>query len=42
MSDLYFNEESDYSEENTNDNEEFRSTIFQIIHFRVWKEKNEW
>ena len=25
MSDLYFNEESDYSEQNTNDNEVFRS-----------------
>ena len=30
MSDLYFNEESDYSEENTSDNEDFRSTI---LHF---------
>ena len=27
MSHLYFNEESDYSEENTFDNEVFRSTI---------------
>ena len=27
MSHLYFNEESDYSEENTCDNEVFRSTI---------------
>ena len=27
MSDLYFNEESDYSEQNTNDNEVFRSII---------------
>ena len=27
MSDLYFNEESDYSEENKSDNEPFRSTI---------------
>ena len=29
MSHLYFNEKSDYSEENTSDNEVFRSTIFQ-------------
>ena len=27
MSDLYFNEESDYSEENKSDNEPFRSII---------------
>ena len=27
VSDLYFNEESDYSEENTSDNEDFHSTI---------------
>ena len=31
MSDLYFNEESDYSEENTSDNEDFRSTILQPV-----------
>ena len=29
MSDLYLNEENDYSEENTSDNNDFRSTIFQ-------------
>ena len=29
MPHLYFNEESDYSEENTSDNEVFRSTILQ-------------
>ena len=29
VSDLYFNEESDYSEENTSDNEDFHSTIIQ-------------
>ena len=29
MSDLHFNEESDYSEENTYDNEDFCSTILQ-------------
>ena len=33
MSDLYFNEESDYSEEYTNDNEDFRSTILQPFQF---------
>ena len=26
---LCFNEQSDYSEENTSENEDFRSTIFQ-------------
>ena len=29
VSDLYFNEESDYSEENTSDNEDFHFTILQ-------------
>ena len=29
MPDLYFNEESDYSEENTSDNEDFRSRILK-------------
>ena len=33
MSDLYFKEESDYSEENTSDNEAFRSTIHQVFQF---------
>ena len=28
MSDLYFNEDSEYSEENTSDHESFGSTIF--------------
>ena len=31
MSDLYFNEESDYSEENAIDNEDFYSDIFQAF-----------
>ena len=31
MSYLYFNDESDYSEENTCDNEFFRSTTLQFI-----------
>ena len=33
MSHLYFNEESHYSEENTCDNEDFRSTILQPFQF---------
>ena len=33
MSYLYFNEENDYSEKNTNDNEVFRSTILQPFQF---------
>ena len=34
MSDLSFNEESDYSEENISDNEDFRSTILQPLQFQ--------
>ena len=30
-----FNEESDYSEENTSDNEDFYSTIFQQFQFEL-------
>ena len=33
MYDLYFSEECDYSEENTSDNEGFRSTILQPFQF---------
>ena len=33
MSDLYFNEESDYSKENTGDNEDFCPIIFQRFQF---------
>ena len=33
MSDLYFNEESDYSEENTNDNDTFAPPFFD--HFSL-------
>ena len=40
MSDLYFNEESDYSEENTSDSEGFRSTIFQPFQFEPEQKKN--
>ena len=35
--DLYFNEESDYSEENTSDTEDFRSTILQPYQFESKK-----
>ena len=37
MSDLYFDEESDYSEENACDNEAFRSTIVQLFLFEQKK-----
>ena len=33
MSDLYFNEENDYSEEHSSENEDFRSTILQPFLF---------
>ena len=33
MSHLYFNEENDYSDENTCDNEVFRSSILQPVQF---------
>ena len=33
MSNLYFNEESDYSEVNTSDNSDFGSTILQTFQF---------
>ena len=39
MSDLYFNEESDYSEQNTSDNEDFRSTILQPFKFEPEQKK---
>ena len=39
MTDLYFNEESYYSEENTNDNEVFCSTILQPFQFSESLEK---
>ena len=39
MSDLYFNEESDYSEENTSDNEYFCSTILQPFQFEHEQKK---
>ena len=32
MSDFYFNQESDYSEENTSDNEDFCSTMKLCFH----------
>ena len=33
MSDLYFSEESGYSEENTDENEDLHSTILQPFQF---------
>ena len=39
MSDLYFNEASDYSEENTNGNENFCSTILQPFQFEPEQKK---
>ena len=39
MSDLYFNDESDYSEENTSDNENFRSTVLQPFQFNPEQKK---
>ena len=42
MSDLYFNEESDYSEEYLFCNEGFCSTIFQPFQFVPEQKKNVW
>ena len=39
MPDLCFNEKSDYSQENTSDNEDFRSTIFQPFQFEPEQKK---
>ena len=39
MLDLYFNEESDYSEENTSENENLRSTILQPFQFEPEQKK---
>ena len=36
---LYSNEESDYSEENTCDNEEFHSSILQPFQFELEQKK---
>ena len=40
MSDSYFNKESDYSEENASDSEDFRSTYLQPFQFKPEKEKS--
>ena len=40
MYDLHFSEECDYSEENTSDNEGFRSTILQPFQFEPEQKKN--
>ena len=39
MSYLFYNEESDYSEENTCGNEDFRSTNFKSLQFEPKQEK---
>ena len=39
MSDLYFNEENDYSEENTSENEDFRSAFLRPFLFKPEQEK---
>ena len=39
ISDLYFNAESHYSEENTSDNEDFHSTILQQFQFEFKQKK---
>ena len=39
ISDLYFNEESDYSNENTIDNEDLNSTILQPFQFELEQKK---
>ena len=39
MSDLYFNKESDYSDENTSDSEDFHCTILQQFQFE--REQNK-
>ena len=36
------NEESDYSEENASDDEDFRSTILQPFQFEPEQKKNVW
>ena len=42
MSHLYFNEESDYSEQNTSGNEYFCSTTLQPLQFEPEQKKNVW
>ena len=39
MSDLYYDKESDYSEENTSGKEDFRSTILQLSQFEPEQKK---
>ena len=40
MSDSYFKEESDYSEENASDSEDFHSIFLQAFQFETEKEKS--
>ena len=42
ISDLYFSEERNYSEENTSDNENFCPTILQTFQFEPEQKKNVW
>ena len=42
MSDLYFNEESYYSEVNTRGNDVFCSSILQPFQFESEQKKNVW
>ena len=42
MSDLYYNEESYYSKENTCISEGFPSTILQLLQFEPEQKKNVW
>ena len=39
MSDLYVNEENDYSEQNTSENQDFRSAILQPFLFEPEQKK---
>ena len=41
MLNLYFNEENDYSEENTSENEDFRSAILQPFLFEPEQKMRE-
>ena len=41
MSDLYFNEESDYSAQNTSVNENFRSTSLHLFQFAPEQENRK-
>ena len=42
MSDLYFNEKSDYSEENASENQDFCFTIFRPFQFEPEQKMKMW